>query len=64
MRGTLQTLWLILAVLVAAGAAVAWYYSKEAGLAWWHLAGMGLTILFLALIWLWPGQRQPKRPPL
>ena len=30
MRGTLQTLWLILAVLVAAGAAVAWYYSKGA----------------------------------
>ena len=63
MRGTLQALWLVLAVLIAAGVAVAWYYSKEFGLAWWHIAGMGLTILFLALIWLWPGQRQPKRPP-
>ena len=40
MRGTLQTLWLVLAVLIAAGAAVAWLYSKEAGLAWWHLAAM------------------------
>ena len=64
MRGTLQTLRLILAVLVVAGAAVAGYYSKEAGLAWWHLAAMGLAVMFLALIWLWPGERQPKRPPL
>jgi hypothetical protein len=64
MRGTMQALWLILAVLAAAGVAIAWYYSKEAGLAWWHLAGMALTVLFLALIWLRPGVRQPKRPPL
>ncbi len=63
MRGTLQSLWLILAVLVAAGVAVSWYYSKESCLAWCHIAGMGLTILLLALIWLWPGERQPKRPP-
>ncbi len=63
MRGRLQGLWLILAVLIAAGMAVSWYYSKESGLAWWHIAGMGLTILLLALIWLWPGERQPKRPP-
>lgn len=63
MRGKLQALWLVLAVLIAGGVAVAWYYSKESGLAWWHIAGMGLTILLLALIWFWPGQRQPKRPP-
>ena len=63
MRGRLQGLWLILAVLIAAGMAVSWYYWKELGLAWWHIAGMGLTILLLALIWLWPGVRQPKRPP-
>lgn len=36
---------------------------EKSGLAWWHIAGMGLTILLLALIWLWPGVRQPKRPP-
>ncbi len=64
MRGTLQNTWLSLAALVAAGVAVSWYLSKESGLAWWHIAGMGLTVLFLALIWLWPGASQPKRPPL
>ncbi len=64
MRGTLQVLWLVLAGLIAAGVAVSWLYSKESSLAWWHLAGMGLAVLFLALIWLWPGERQPKRPPL
>ncbi len=64
MRGHLQSIWLILAILVAAGVAVSWYLSKETQLAWWHLAGMGLTVLFLALIWLWPGVRQPKGPPL
>jgi len=64
MRGILQVIWLVLAVVAAAGVAVSWYYSKETNLAWWHIVGMGLTVLFLALIWLWPGVRQPKRPPL
>jgi hypothetical protein len=64
MRGALQSLWFILAVVVAAGMAVSWYFSKETSLAWWQIAGMGLTVLLLALIWLWPGERQPKRPPL
>ena len=62
MRGRFQGLWLVLAVLIAADDD-SWYSSKESGLAWWHIAGIGLTILFLALIWLWPGVRQPKRPP-
>ena len=64
MRGSMQSLWLILAVIVAAAVGISWYYSAKSGLAWWHLAGLGLTVLFLALIWLWPGERQPKRPPL
>lgn len=64
MRGTLQVLWLVLAGLIAAGVAVSWLFSKESGLAWWHIAGMGLTVLFLVLVWLWPGERQPKGPPL
>ena len=63
MRGRLQALWPVLAVLAAVGVAVSWYYSKEWGLAWWHLAGMALTVFLLVLIWLWPGERQPKRPP-
>ncbi len=64
MRRTLQVLWLVLAGLIAAGVAVSWLYSKESGLAWWHIAGMGLAVLFLALVWLWPGEQQPKGPPL
>jgi hypothetical protein len=59
----LQVLWLILAVLIAAGVTVSWYYSKEASFAWWQLAAMGLAVMFLALIWRWPSERQPKRPP-
>ncbi len=64
MRGSMQSLWIALAAIVAAGIAVAWYFSKESGLAWWHILGMGLTVLLLAMVWLWPGPRQPKRPPL
>ena len=64
MNGKLQSIWLILAVLAAAGVAISWYLSKESSFAWWQILGMGLTILFLVLIWLWPGTRQPKRPPL
>jgi hypothetical protein len=63
MRG-MQGIWLILAVIVAAGVAVSWYLSAKTDLAWWQIVGMGLTVLFLALIWLWPGERQPKGPPL
>jgi hypothetical protein len=63
MRG-MQGIWLLLAVLVAAGVAVSWYLSAETRLDWWQIVGMGLTVLFLALIWLWPGEDQPKGPPL
>jgi len=64
MRGTMQIIWLVLAVLAAVGVAVSWYFSKESGLAWWQVLGMGLTVVLLVLIWLWPGERQPKQPPL
>jgi hypothetical protein len=63
MRGNLQILWLVLAGVIAAALAVSWFLAVETRLAWWHLAGMGLSVLLLALVWLWPGERQPKGPP-
>jgi len=63
MRGNLRILWLVLAGLLAAALAVSWYISAETQLAWWHIAGMGLAVLLLVLVWLWPDERQPKRPP-
>ena len=62
-RGPLQRLWLVLAILVAAGIAVARYYEKQFGPVWGPVAGMGLIILFLALVSLWPGKLQPEHPP-
>jgi hypothetical protein len=62
-RGPLQRLWLVLAILVAAGIAVAKYYEKQFGPVWGPAAGMGLIILFLALVSLWPGKLQPEHPP-
>jgi 4-hydroxybenzoate polyprenyltransferase len=64
MRDSSQWIWLILAVLVAAGVLGSWLLSAETGFAWWRVAGLGLSVIFLALIWLWPGIKQPKRPPL
>jgi hypothetical protein len=63
MRGNLQLILLVLAALTAAGVAVSWLFAAETHLAWWHLAGLGLAVLMLALVWLWPGERQPRRPP-
>jgi len=37
MRGSMQSIWLILAVVAAAGVAISWYFSEETNLAWWHM---------------------------
>ncbi|WP_280642119.1 hypothetical protein [Rhodomicrobium vannielii] len=29
----------------------------------WHIVGLGLSVVFLALVWLYPGVRQPTKPP-
>lgn len=63
MRGGFQRIWLALATVTAVGVLVSWYLSEETGLTWWRLLGLGLSVLFLILVWLWPGDRQPNQPP-
>jgi len=52
-----------IAVLLGLAAAVAWVISQAEGIGWLHLAGIGLTLLLLLLIWRWPGVEQPQRAP-
>ncbi len=63
-RQSLEYRWLIPAAFILAGVLLSWWQSQEAKLSWWHIIGLGLCVLFLGLVWLWPGVRQPKRPPL
>jgi predicted lysophospholipase L1 biosynthesis ABC-type transport system permease subunit len=54
----------LLSLVVAALGAILAYaglHSPE-GIAWFHLLGMGLSVLALILIWVLPGD-QPKQPP-
>ncbi len=60
----LRSVWFSLAVFVAAAVLGSWWLSKETDFAWWRIVGLGLSVLFLVLIWLRPGVRQPRRPPL
>ncbi len=51
---------MIALVIVAALAWLAWA-SGNFGAA--HVIGLGASVVLLALIWLWPGNKQPTRPP-
>ncbi len=59
----MRKLWFVLAAITAAGVFISWWQTHATGLAWWHIAGLALSVVFLALIWLWPGSRQPTQPP-
>jgi hypothetical protein len=62
-RGTPEYRWLIPAILLLAGILLSWWQSQDSKLSWWHIIGLGLCLVFLALVWLWAGIRQPKGPP-
>jgi hypothetical protein len=51
---------MIVLVLVAVMAWVAWT-NGSFGAA--HVIGLGASVVLLVLIWFWPGNRQPTRPP-
>ena len=62
-RNTREYRWLIPAIIVLAGVLISWWQSRGSELSWWHIIGLGLSVVFLALVWLWPNIRQPKAPP-
>ena len=53
-RKTREYRWLIPAIIVLAGVLISWWQSRVSELSWWHLIGLGLSLEFLALVWLWP----------
>jgi uncharacterized membrane protein len=55
--------WLIPAIIILAGVLISWWQSQRSELSWWHLAELGLSVVFLPLVWLSPNIRQPKAPP-
>ena len=58
-RALLAIIMVVLAVIVF----FAWMAWNDGHFGWAHIAGMGLSILLLVLIWFWPGTQQPTRPP-
>jgi hypothetical protein len=51
---------MVVLVIVAVIAWIAWN-DRSFGTA--HIVGLGASVLILALIWFWPGGRQPTEPP-
>jgi hypothetical protein len=41
----------------------AWTAWNENHLGWAHILALGASVLALALIWIWPGNREPTQPP-
>ena len=62
-RNTREYRWLIPAIIVLAGVLISWWQSRRSELSWWHIIGLGLSVVLLALVWLWPNIHQPKAPP-
>jgi O-antigen/teichoic acid export membrane protein len=55
----------IAVVVLATAIAALWVLSSDTGIGWMHVAGIGLSVVLLVLIWFWPGRKeqQPRRPP-
>jgi hypothetical protein len=52
-------------VVLATAIAALWVLSLDTEIGWLHIAGLGLSVVLLVLIWFWPGRKeqQPRRPP-
>ncbi len=52
-------------VVLATAIAALWVLSLDTGIGWLHVAGVGLSVVLLVLIWFWPGRKehQPRQPP-
>ena len=50
-------------VVLAIAAALAWIAWTNGSFGAAHVIGLGASVLLLALIWFWPGNRQPTQPP-
>ena len=60
-RKTLSAITMVVVAIVAILARVAW---NDGNIGWAHMIGLGASVLLLVLIWFWPGNWQPRRPPL
>ena len=49
-------------VVLAIVAALAWIAWINGSFGAAHVIGLGASVLLLALIWFWPGNRQPTQP--
>jgi len=53
---------LMIVVLVAV-AAFDWIAWNDGSFGAAHVVGLGASVVLLVLIWFWPGNQQPTRPP-
>ena len=63
--GTLTKKILLALMIVVAAVVVffAWTAWNNGNLGAAHIIGLGASVVLLALIWFWPGNKQPTRPP-
>ena len=60
MKKTLLSCMIIILAIVIFLAWTAWN-AGNLGMA--HIVGLGASVLLLAVIWFWPGNKQPTQPP-
>ena len=53
----------LMMIVLAVVAVLAWVAWNNGSLGAAHVVGLGVSVLILALIWFWPGNRQPTQPP-
>ncbi len=56
-------LFTIIIIVLAIVIFVDWTAWNASQIGWAHVAGLGASVLILVLIWLWPGNWQPTKPP-